>query len=86
MIMCTIIPADQSRASIWGRDLISPGVANGTALALTNCIILGHGERPARLRAKFAMYHWLVLVSCPMSITVGDLPVLVRERWRVVSS
>ena len=39
--MCTyptlsvpIIPADQSRASIWGSDLISPGVANGTAVAL----------------------------------------------------
>jgi len=29
-----IVPADQSRASIWGRDLILPGVANGTAVAL----------------------------------------------------
>jgi len=28
------IAPDQSRASISGRDLISPGVANGTAVAL----------------------------------------------------
>jgi len=38
------------------------GVANGTAFALTNCRKLGHGEWPARMRAKFAMYHCLVLL------------------------
>ena len=37
------------------------GVANGTAFVLPNCRKLGHGERPARLRAKFAMYHCLLL-------------------------
>jgi len=33
---------DQSRASIWGRDLISPGVANGTAVAVpsSRCSIM----------------------------------------------
>jgi len=37
-------------------------MANGTASAVPNCRKLGHGERPARLRAKFAMYHCLVFI------------------------
>jgi len=58
------------------------GVANGTAFALPHCRKLGHGKPPARLRAKFAMYHcWLVKLC---NFTLTNLWNNIGQIWNLV--
>ena len=51
-----------SHAQVFGvTDVRFAGVANGTAFTLPNCRKLRHGEWPAQLRTKFAMFRCLVI-------------------------